>query len=911
MSGLLSNAISGLQASQSALRTTGHNITNANTPGYSRQSTEMVTRPEQRLGSAGYVGSGVRVQSIERMVDEFVTAQLRADTTAFNQLDKFNTNIAKIDRLFADESTGLSGGFKRFFAALQNGADDPSSSPARQLVISEAESLSSRFNTIQDRLVDIERNLVREMDSIVKKVNDLSQNIADLNSSIADKASVGSPNDLLDQRDEALRELSELVSIQTVKQGNGHINVFMGQGQSLVTGTSANRFSVSNSGEVTLTQGSRQNNVTQDINGGQLGGILEFRDGSLNQAKNEMGRLALALSEEMNRQQQQGLDLDGDFGQRMFKDINHASYLSDRVVKDRVVGTDDRQMTLEIADTGQLTTSDYRFQIIEGSSNYVVTRLSDREVVDQGVLSGAVPEVLEFDGLRLNLNGGNFQGGDSYTLKPTNGAAAHMEAELSRPEDLAFAAPVRTGTSSGNEGSGAISQGEVISLTGPDGETLPAFSNPGQLSPPVVIRFTSETTYEVLDNSDPSNPVPLEPPVREQTFVPGRDNAILSSDPGETRVVANGSRLGLPEGRSAQVLASGAPALSNGYPVEQLRFTTTDPDTGATSTRNVMTSANASAAQTAEQISRVQGVSANAFTQANLTNMTLEDFDSPLQLSINGENLLEYQGAGLSTRVPNPQTDEAAFNDYLAERINANENLSALGFRAQSGADEDGNPELRIVASSGVDMDIRLEAGNAGVNQLSVNDGTGNPDVRLEGQGAGNQSAITVGGQLDITMAGGVSLDTVPTDSQLLGDSRDEDFARSSFLGYQATIKGQPKEGDTFTLDFNENATNDNRNALRMADLENAGIMNNGDLSLGAAYGRLVEEVGTTSASARSNTQAARSLMEQTKDLRESISGVNLDEEAAKLIKFEQAYNANSRVIAVARDMFDTLLNSV
>lgn len=913
MSGLLSNAIAGLQVSQNALRTTGHNISNANTPGYSRQRTEDATRAEQPLGSAGYMGSGVTTQSIERVVDQFVNDQLRSDTTAFHQLDKFNTNIKKIDRLFADESTGLSGGLKRFFAAVQNGADDPSSSPARQLVLTEAESLSNRFNNLQGRLVEIGQNINREVDSVIERVNDLSKNIAELNRSIAEKsgAAGNEPNDSLDKRDEALRELSELVNIQTVTQGGGQVSVFMGQGHTLVVGSSANAFSVNNSGEVNLSQGGRSRDVTSDINGGQLGGLLEFREGPLNLARNDLGRIALALSEEFNQQQEKGLDLDGDYGQRLFKDINDPSFLGQRVEQDRVVGPNDRQLSLEVSDTKALTNSDYRFQIVENTNNYVVTRLSDNETVSQGVVSGANPQAIEFDGLSLNLEGGSFQGGDRFTLKPTASAAQHMEAELSRPEDLAFAAPVRTGSSSGNEGSGSISQGEVLSLTGPDGEVLPAFANPGQLSPPVVIRFTSENTYEVLDNSDPSNPTPLEPPVREQTFVPGRENAIFSNDPGETRIIGDGPRMGLPEGRSAQTLAPSDPALGNGYPVEQMRFSLTDPDTGVRTNRTLALNANASAAQSAEQLSRVSGVSVNAFTQANITDINIDDFSSPLQVTVNGENLLEYQGGNLAGDVPNPQTDEAAFNDYLAQSINGNSNLKSLGFRAESGADANGEPELRIVASSGVDMDIRLEADAGGQNRMSVNDANGNPDVRLEGQGAGSQSAITVGGRLDLTLADGVRLDTAPSDSQLLGDSRDEDFAQSSFLGYQAEIKGQPKAGDTFTLDFNNDASSDNRAALGMAGLERAKVMGDGNLSFGEAYGRLVEEVGTESASARSNTEAARSLMEQTQDMRDSISGVNLDEEAAKMIKFEQAYNANSRVISVARDMFDTLLNSV
>ncbi|HEY0891662.1 MAG TPA: flagellar basal body protein, partial [Cellvibrio sp.] len=96
MSGLLSNAVSGLQASQNALRTAGHNISNANTAGYSRQEVNYATRPEQNIGAAGFIGSGVTTTSIERVVNEFVTAQLRLDTTTYNQLNKFNTNIGKV-----------------------------------------------------------------------------------------------------------------------------------------------------------------------------------------------------------------------------------------------------------------------------------------------------------------------------------------------------------------------------------------------------------------------------------------------------------------------------------------------------------------------------------------------------------------------------------------------------------------------------------------------------------------------------------------------------------------------------------------------------------------------------------------------------------------------------------------------
>lgn len=915
MSGVLSNAISGLQASQNALRTAGHNIANANTDGYSRQRVNDVARPAERAGASGYLGSGVGTASIERIVDEFVNRQLRMDTTAYHQLDKYNANIGKIDKLLAEEDTGLSAGLQRFFSAVQNGADDPSSTPGRQLVLTEADSLANRFNTLHDRFIEIGQSVDGEMSVLTQTVNSLAKNVVELNQAIGNKskASGSEPNDLLDQRDQVLSELSELVAIETLKQSDGSMSVFVGKGQALVQGQNANRFELRDDSQIFLTGGSRTTNITEQLNGGQLGGLISFDRDVLQPAMNDMGRIAIVLADQFNTQQRQGLDLEGDYGQLMFGDINEPALMAERVVQNRNnAGPDDRDMALAIVDTGQLTSSDYHVKIIENSNNYVVTRLNDDSVVQEGVLSGAYPTSIEFDGLSLQLQGGSFQGGDEFTLKPTVNGGRDMAAQLSRPQDLAFAAPLRTATDAGNFGTGEVSQGQVLSLVDGNGDRLPAFASSGELSPPILVRFTSATTYDVLDNSDPGNPVPMEPPLREQTFVPGRDNALFSSDPGATRVLGEGARVGLPEGRSAGLQPSGSAAQTNGYPAEQLTFRRLNPDSGDFEQQAVITRANASAAQTAERLSRVPGVSANAFTSATLTDINIDSFASPLQITLNGENLLEYEAGVLSGNVPNPQTDESAFNDYLAERINQNENLAALGFRAESGGNPNtGSPELRLVASSGVDVDIRLEADSAGTNQLSVNDGNGNPNVRLEGGGAGTQSKVTVGGRVDITMAEGITLESAPSDSQLFGDSSAADFAQSSYLGYQVSIKGQPQAGDSFSVEFNTDASNDNRNALAMTALDTGKTIGQGKFSFSDAYGRLVEDVGTKSSASRGNTQAAKSLMEQTQGLRDSVSGVNLDEEAANLIKYEQAYNANSRVISVARDLFDTLLNAV
>lgn len=934
MSGLLSSAISGLQASQIALRTAGNNISNANTAGYSRQEVNFSTRQSQQFGNAGFLGNGVNTDSVTRVVNEFINTQMRLDTTSFNQLDKYNQSIGKVDKLFSDASTGLVGSLQSYFAALQNGANDPSSSPARQLIITQSESLSLRYNTLYERLQESEKSVNSEIGTLVGQVNALAKSIAQLNQSIAEKNASGSggqPNDLLDQRDEALRKLSELTSIQLVKQDSTDINVFIGNGEPLVVGPNVNSYSVRNGGEIYISTNTTASNITNSITGGQLGGLLKFKTDVLQPSLNELGRIAIVMSDAFNKLQAKGLDANGNYGQSMFTNINEGNVIYNRVVHGNNAIPDDRMLSVTIEDASAITIDDYTFEITPGTANYSIKRASDNTLVNQGVLLGSYPQEIKFEGLKLTLESGSFQGGDSFVLQPTRTGARDIQSLLTSPDQLAFASPIRTSKSGSNTGNGTVSAGEVLNLYDANNELLPAFSNAGKLSPPVVIRFTSDTTYEVLDNSDPAHPKPLVPAMREQVFYPNRENAIFTTDRGEQRIIGNGSKLGLPSGKLAipspllpTPVTSATPAQLNGYPVEQFTFSTVDKTTGELKTQTMVTAANATAAQTAAQLSTMKGVNAHAYTTATITDINIDStaFASPLQLYVNGEPLIGYTTAPvtINLNVPNPSVDEVGFNNYLRDQINSNANLKSLGIRAESGSNPiTGNPELRLVASSGVDLDIRFSAAKTtgNINNISVNDSNGNPNVRLNGEddastvGVVEQSAITVGGRIDITLAESTSLKTAPIVSQLLGDSEAADFSTSSYMGYQVKISGQPKAGDLFTVDFNTNSKNDNRNALAMTALETSATMQNKSMSFSQGYGRLVEEVGTKSNLSRINTDASKSLLEQTRTMRDGISGVNMDEEASKLIQFQQLYTANARVITVAKDLFDALLRSM
>jgi len=907
MSDVLGVSISGLRVSQNAIRTTGHNIANANTEGYSRQTLDINSNQASVRGNFS-IGNGSYTADIQRVVDNFVIGQIRADTSLSHELETYNEFIGQVDSLLANPTTGLTQGLESFFSALENVSDDPTSISARQLVITEAQTTSDRFTTLYSRLDSIQDNVSANIRAAANTINNYSEQIANINESLSDNfnnSATGLPNDLLDQRDEAIRRLSELVSVQVTPQESNMVNVSLPNGIQLVLGTSsagievrANEFDVTQP-EIHLSNQSINQPITDYFTGGEMGALLDFQTNVLKPSVNEMGRLALVLSEEINQLQQQGITVNNQFGENLFKDINTQNDTFLRVVASNKNTTDDQIMSLTISETANLTTSDYALSINGAGTAYSVLRLSDRQEVSSGALP-ALPTSITFDGLSLDITSGTFSADDEFILQPTRFGARDITVQSLLPEDLAMGSPVATNSNLSNQGSGVISAGEVLQLVDSSNQILPLFTNEGEFSPPLLVQFTTPTTYDVLDNSNPGNPVQLDPPIRNQAYVPGIQNTLFSTDPGQTTVVSSGDDIGLPA----------ANTTNNGYAAEALTFTTTDPATGLSTDQVFNTVANASAKTTAASLSNLTGVTANASNYLELRDVNVS-FSAPLQISLNGEDLVQYDGAAINAIVPDPALNNGEdFNDYLAQEINNNSNLQNVGIRAVSAYDADAPSDkfyVQIHSTQGDDLTIGLES-TAG-NSLIVNDGN-NPNVAINASGLGTPDTLFVGGVIDVVMDSDVVMTTAPATSALFGDSTAADFAQSSFWGIQANIIGSPESGDRFELDFNSDAASDNRNALLMSGLRNEKVIGGEAATLNTSYSSLIETVGIKANSAAENYQSAKTVLEQTTNLRDSVSGVNLDEEAANLIRYEQLYTANARVINVARELFDQLLNS-
>jgi flagellar hook-associated protein 1 FlgK len=458
---LLGTSISGLLAFQRALAVTGHNVSNVNTPGYSRQRVDLVTRPPTPSGD-GFIGNGVTVNSVERIVDGFINGQLDAATAANGQLQEFYRLAAQVDNLLADPQAGLAPSLQRFFDAVHGVADDPNSTPARQVLLSEAQSLADRFHYLDQRLEALRSGVNTEITNTVGEINEFAAGIAEINRQItlARGAAGGQPaNDLFDQRDELVRQLAERVAVTTVAQDDGTLSVFVGNGQTLVVGNTASALSVVGNPydptrkEVAITTGAVSSIVSDLVSGGRLGGALAFRDEMLDTGQNALGRTAIALADAFNAQHRLGQDLNDALGGDFFAAIDASS--------PRVLTTSAATVGATVTDATALTSSDYRLDFAGG--NYTLTRLSDNAVVygpNAAFPAGPI------DGLSFTL-GGVPAANDSFLIQPTRTGARDFAVALSDVERIAAAAPLRASAATNangvptNLGNAAIGAGAV------------------------------------------------------------------------------------------------------------------------------------------------------------------------------------------------------------------------------------------------------------------------------------------------------------------------------------------------------------------------------------------------------------------------------------------------------------------
>lgn len=651
MPSMLGIGVSGLLAYQRSLQTVSHNVANANTEGYSRQRVELGTQVPSYQGGS-FIGSGVKMLSVERVYDGFLANQVRTYTSSAAHAEVYETHASFIDEMLADPEVGMSPAINGFFAELQDVANDPSSIPARQSMFTNAETMVDRFAYLNQRMEDIRGQVNQQMDNVVSEINGLAVSIAEFNKNVSLSPGTNPPNDLLDQRDVLLNKLAEKVSITVVEQDNGAVNVFFGKGQLLVVNFDANQLKAERNEfdvrevQISIERGAGNwDDVSNQISGGHMGSLFDFREQILNNTQNSLGVLSIGLADSFNTQHKLGQDLNGNLG----KDFFNVPGLEVLTSSDNdVSGPFNAQVASTMTDPSKLTGDEYLLSY-SSATGYSIKNQSSGLIENIGAAlnydpSNGVPAAgFQNYGFSLSLASGAPQDGDRFLIRPGRRGAQDLSLNITSATEIAAAAPVRTSAN-------------IIANTGN-----------GVITPGVV---TDTANFQAS---------PLPP---------------LSSD-----------------------------------------------------------------------------------------------------------IVMQFDGANFNVTGPAP--------------------WNGMSF--------------------------------------AYNDST------------------------EVT----------------------------ALPGLKFTISGTPAVGDEFTIESNTNGVGDNRNALLMSELQNQTLMTDGTATYIDYYGGVVADVGILTNQAQLTKGAQGNLLSQAVDARDSLSGVNLDEEAANLIKFQQAYQAASQVIVASNEMFQSLLNAL
>ncbi len=452
---ILGIGVTALNAAQAGIATTSHNIANASTPGYSRQETVQSTSLSMQTGS-GFFGQGVQVDTVKRIYSDFLARQVTDALSASSELDTFHAQASQIDNMLADTTTGLSPSMQDFFSGVNAVANNPSDIPSRQTMLSSAQSMVSKFQTMQSQLDQLRQGTETQIGASVDTINSYASQLASLNQAIAnaENSANGQPaNDLRDQRNQLINDLSQQVNVKVLQQSDGTYNVYIGSGQALVVGNqAASLTAVPSPADASRLQVSYQMNGVNsllresDLSGGTLGGLLSFRSGMLDTAQNSLGRIALAIAGTTNAQHRLGLDLNGEPGGDFF------TIAPPTVIANSANGGS-AQVNVAYSDFSALTTSDYR--VSYDGSNYTLTRLSDGTATSSATLPMSV------DGFNVSLSSGSMLAGDSFLIEPTRNGAGAISVAVTDPANIAAAAPITTSAPLSNAGTGSLSSGAV------------------------------------------------------------------------------------------------------------------------------------------------------------------------------------------------------------------------------------------------------------------------------------------------------------------------------------------------------------------------------------------------------------------------------------------------------------------
>lgn len=513
---ILNIAYSGLNAFQRALDVTGNNIANFKTRGYSRQSIQFTPIASNHYAGS-YIGAGVSVSSIYRNVDQFANAQVRSTLSYRTQYDAFYNQAIQIDKLLSQDGSSISVPLQTFFDSIGQLNSTPDNIATRGVVLKQSQLLAQQFNSLQIKLEEYERNSTLQVTESVKIINRITKELAEVNGKLLGNNNIP---ELLDHRDELLKQLSGYTDLSIFDQGDGTISVGIASGDMLVAGTQQ-RDLVVGTGKDSIfgtkiflsSGGNNQVDITDRLTTGMLGGLIDYEKNVLGQASQLIGQMAIGLAQTFNTQHKLGMDMNSQIGKDFFTDFNSPGQMLKRS-RASADNSGTAVLSVNISDISQVKLSDYDLIISDTGANELrLIRKSDgTSTTLTWSSSPPAPPAgqVVIDGMTITVNDlSQLANNDHYTLTPTRGAARDFALEIKDAYEIALASPVKTTASLNNTGQGQIILGPVL--------------NTASVNKQFRIDFISDTQYNLVNVTDSTTAGPF-------AFVPNTNNVIQIPD---------------------------------------------------------------------------------------------------------------------------------------------------------------------------------------------------------------------------------------------------------------------------------------------------------------------------------------------------------------------------------------------
>lgn len=628
--------VGGLLAAQQQLATTGHNISNVNTDGYTRQRAEQNATVGQVTGS-NYIGTGTYIQDITRVYNQFSYKEQLTNQSDLGHADSLHARLTQLDQIMTTSGKGAADSIEQFYKALNGVADNPNDAGLRSIVLSQASSLSDGFNELNDNFNQMEKSVNGEIEQVAKKISEISLELAKINENIAESQGInqtGQPNDLLDKRDNLVNELGKYTRVNTLVDPNGVMTVMIGQGTTLVAGITPLTVEVKAGDpdplktELSLVGANSSVGIDGSKLGGSLGASIEFRDEHLAQTRTEIDRLAMAISATLNDSQASGLDLNEKQGANIFTDINTTNLQQGRVLA-HSSNSDSTQAQVTINDISKLPTDEFEVRF-EGP-NFTLVNLTTGVNSDLGPPGSGTPAGTHTStdyGFSF-VETGTPVVGDTFTVVPTKNSSALIQTTLNNGNAIAASSAVQITPSTNNVSDGKVAISDVVDPVNARA-AMPIRIDVLEVSP-------NNFTYTITDKANvTSAPIAYTPPSQVIDLPPSPSVAAFKieisgtpsgSGPNAPEQFTIGDAFGVGNGKNAVAMAK----------TQETGVTNGGKETFAQSF-GISTSKVGSKASTAEVVAdTAQALFTQAFNRNQAT--------SGVNLDEEAANLLKYQQA--------------------------------------------------------------------------------------------------------------------------------------------------------------------------------------------------------------------------------------------------------------------------